>query len=51
MTAKGKSGNEKKDAALSALVSAGIGAGVSLLLAVLFSAFLLFAPEPPRRVS
>ncbi len=37
---------DKKGAVISALVCTGIGAGAALLLAVLFSAFLLFAPEP-----
>ena len=37
---------DKKDAVLSALICTGIGAGAALVLAVLFSALLLFAPEP-----
>ncbi len=46
MTGKGNTGRERKDLAASALVSSGIGSGVCAVLALLFSAFLLFAPEP-----
>ena len=46
MTGKGKVKNERKDAAASVLISAGIGLGVCILLAFISSAFLLFAPEP-----
>ncbi|MBR3423084.1 MAG: hypothetical protein IKG80_01175 [Clostridia bacterium] len=46
MTEKSNLKKERKEFALSALVSAGVGAGFALLIAVLSSAFILFTPEP-----
>ncbi len=46
MTGKANLKKDKKGAVLSTLLCAGIGAGAALILAVLFSASILFVPEP-----